>query len=107
MNIPNQIISHLPPHLIVSPLSGKKYIVPHWIEVPNETTLDEVQSRWVRPESKIPKASSELQEFEVKSTDGERTYKITFQNNLWTCTCKKFPFKKSCRHINHIKLGKQ
>jgi hypothetical protein len=35
--------SHLPPALFTSALDGKKYIVPTWIEVEQDTTLDDVE----------------------------------------------------------------
>jgi len=36
----------LPPVLMVSPISGKKYIVPAWIEVEPDTTLEQV--KWIK-----------------------------------------------------------
>lgn len=35
--------SHLPPALFTSTLNGKKYIVPTWIEVESNTTLDDIE----------------------------------------------------------------
>lgn len=35
--------SHLPPALFTSALDGKKYIVPTWIEVEQDTTLDDIE----------------------------------------------------------------
>lgn len=37
----------LPPALYVSHITGKKYIVPAWIEVDTDTTLDQIE--WVKP----------------------------------------------------------
>lgn len=36
----------LPPVLMVSPVSGKKYIVPAWIEVEPDTTLEQIN--WIK-----------------------------------------------------------
>jgi len=35
--------SSLPPALFTSTLDGKKYIVPTWIEVEPDTTLDDIE----------------------------------------------------------------
>jgi hypothetical protein len=35
--------SHLPPALFTSALDGKKYIVPTWIEVEQDITLDDIE----------------------------------------------------------------
>jgi hypothetical protein len=35
--------SSLPPTLFTSTLDGKKYIVPTWIEVEQDTTLDDIE----------------------------------------------------------------
>jgi hypothetical protein len=37
----------LPPALYVSHITGKKYIVPAWIEVDVDTTLDQIE--WIKP----------------------------------------------------------
>jgi len=35
--------SSLPPALFTSTIDGKKYIVPTWIEVESDTTLDDIE----------------------------------------------------------------
>jgi hypothetical protein len=37
----------LPPALYVSHITGKKYIVPAWIEVDKDTTLNQIE--WTKP----------------------------------------------------------
>lgn len=93
------------PSIIVSPVSKKTYIVPHWIEVPEGTTMEEIQKLWVPSESKFPKVSADLQEFKVPSSDGLRTYNVEYQHGRWSCTCARYGFRKSCKHINSIKLN--
>ena len=40
----------LPPSLFISPKTGKKYIVPTWIEVESDTTLEQI--KWIRNKTK-------------------------------------------------------
>ena len=51
---------HMPPALMVAH-NGKKYIVPTWIEVLPETTLDDVE--WIKP---VPKDTVKVKD-EIKS----------------------------------------
>lgn len=103
--MPSEITGHFHPTVIVSPATGKTYIVPQWIEVPTGTTIWDALKIWKKTESKIPKTSDQLQTFKIKSSDGLRDYIVTFQHGVWSCTCARYGFKKSCKHINGIKLG--
>jgi hypothetical protein len=44
------------------------------------------------------------QVFTVKGSKGD-TYVVTKNSKGWTCTCKGFEFRKSCKHI--AEMGKQ
>lgn len=123
MNNIKQFKSFLSPALTV--INGKKYIIPNWIEVPIECTLEDVYSVWVRIETPIapgryakdedikkflsgtynPTRSKNTanKEFVIKSSRNDSTYTVSVHNNYWSCTCKGFGFRHRCKHIEEAK----
>ena len=94
----------LPPSIIVSPTTGKTYIVPAWIEVLPETTINDIE--WIKPEIKksvIEKQEPQTWKFESKSDPGSfyvvRQVGITFKCNcpgVWRSKDRK------CKHIKEV-----
>jgi hypothetical protein len=94
----------LPPSIIVSPTTGKTYIVPAWMEVLPETTLNDIE--WIKPEIKksvIEKQEPQTWKFESKSDPGSfyvvRQVGITFKCNcpgVWRSKDRK------CKHIKEV-----
>jgi metallophosphoesterase superfamily enzyme len=107
LTLPKEIGGHFHPTIIISPSSGKTYIVPDWIEVPKGTTINDIMPLWKPTKTSLPGISTNKETFMVKSTDGLRTYEVIAQNNFWSCTCPRYGFKKSCKHINNIRFNKQ
>ena len=88
----------LPPSLIV--LSGKKYIMPGWTEVPMDTNLDDIE--WTRPESNKP---TNEWEFESSSSPGI-FYKVRMISGSLTCDCPGHQYRKvNCKHIKEVNNG--
>ena len=94
----------LPPSILVSPTTGKTYIVPAWIEVLPETTINDIE--WIKPEIKksvIEKQEPQTWKFESKSDPGSfyvvRQVGITFKCNcpgIWRSKDRK------CKHIKEV-----
>ena len=106
LTLPKEVHGHFHPSVLISPVDGRTYIVPQWIEVPKGTTIEDVIKIWVPTKIIRPGSSMTKEEYKVKSTDGLREYDVVVQNNVWTCTCARYGFKKSCKHINGIRYGK-
>ena len=94
----------LPPTIINSPTTGKTYIVPAWMEVLPETTLNDIE--WIKPE--IKKTVTEKQEpqtwkFESKSDPGS-FYVVQVIGNKIKCNCPGVWRSKDrkCKHIKEV-----
>ena len=84
-----------PPTLFISPIDNKKYILPTWIEVHDDTTIDDID--WVKPKLK-------KETVYVKGSMG--TYKTTYDPNKkkYTCNCMGyFRSKGNCKHTKALK----
>jgi hypothetical protein len=83
-----------PPTLFVDS-KGKKFILPLWIEVHPDTTVDDVN--WTRPKLKK----------EIERVQGSMgVYKTTYDPNKKTykCTCMGFwRSKGNCKHVKSLK----
>ena len=90
---------HSPPALVV--ISGKKYIVPLWQEVPMETELCDLE--WSRPEKKEPENPLIKEKFITGSTGNEYFVKL-FKDGTGTCECWGYRrHKKDCRHVRMLR----
>ena len=88
-----------PPALVV--VSGKKYVVPLWQEVPIETELSDLE--WSRPGKKEPENPIIKEEFVTGSTGNEYLVRI-YRNGSGECECWGYRrHKKDCRHIRELK----
>ena len=98
-----KIKSYWPPILVS--LSNKVYVMPGWIEVPIETTMAEIRKCWVDI-SPVPIKVIPPIEKSVLSSNGKKTYTVSYKNDQWTCNCVGFGFRRKCKHINEIKDDK-
>ena len=99
----------LPPVLFTSIISGKKYIVPGWKEVPHNTTSEDI--KWIR--EKIVAKKTEIQTFEFPSSSGSEIYITRKYTNpdgsiKYGCNCPGVwrSADKKCRHIKSLENGK-
>jgi hypothetical protein len=68
-----------------------------WIEVPLDTTRDELDKYmvWDRPVIEDTKKLT----WEVQGSKGN-IYKVTFEEGTrWSCTCPGFNWRRTCKHI--------
>ncbi len=73
-----------------------------WIEVPLDTTRDELGLYMVWDRPKID--TVERMTWEVEGSKGN-VYKVTLTGDHWSCTCPGFRWRNSCKHIEAKKAG--
>ena len=76
-------------------ISGKRYIVPGWIEVHPDTQLSDV--KWVKENIKQEKTT-----WEFKSSSSNGKYTVTKVGDKLKCNCMGF-FRAKDRRCKHIK----
>ena len=99
----------MPIHVTIPPLiynryDGKRFAISgqHWIEVPDDMTLDRVGEYMVVDDRFTPPQLAEVLTYDVVGSKGN-TYTVTNDRGNWTCTCAGFGFRRKCRHITEIK----
>jgi hypothetical protein len=105
MVMKHKIESLVPPR-IYKANDGKSYILPNWIQVFPDTTMDDVI--WIKPQSKIGesmfKAATTIAIW--KPEMGENKYNTHFneQANKFFCSCPGFwRTKGECKHVKALK----
>lgn len=83
----------LPPRLFKT--NGKLYIVPQWIEVPADTTDDQVVHKL--PDYLVKNKSVLVGRF--KSSSSNAIYAVFKKGTDYSCDCPGFIFNKKCKHI--------
>jgi uncharacterized protein YprB with RNaseH-like and TPR domain len=90
------IKSPFSPFLFRGPETGKLFIMPNWVEVPEGTTMDQVIH--IKPE--IMKVEVVKQ---FKSSKGDVTYNVTFNGKEYRCDCPGARFRnRNCKHIKQV-----
>ena len=64
----------------------------NWKSVPEGTELKDIE--WIDTRPKIKK--SKLMSWKVKD------YTVTFDKNLYSCTCLGYTYRRSCKHIIEV-----
>jgi hypothetical protein len=86
-------------------VDGKRYIVPNWIEVPMNTTFDDIEL--IKPAVHKPPnqiTGSPDVEVIVKSSTGKGEYIVKRLNDRWTCNCPASMYRRmECKHIKQTK----
>ena len=89
-----------PPSLLT--LTGKKYIVPGWIEVLPETELNDI--KWVKPKPKVKQEPIIV--ITVSSSNANKTYKTVYypDSGKFHCNCpgRWRAFDGKCKHIKSL-----
>lgn len=95
-----EINSDRRPFLFTGPSTRKTFIIPGWIEVPADTTMEDIV--WIKPETKKTEPSKPIQA-------GEYTIKFDTKKNHYVCNCQGFWRVKDksigCKHIQKLKAG--
>lgn len=116
-----ELKSFLPPAL--SKFGDKLYAVPMWVEVPIDTTIEDIRKVWKKVEPKpSPGMYCSNEEFEqwqngnwkpqtkvsnsitekIKSSNGKSTYTVLYDNGNWNCECIGFSYRKTCKHVKEV-----
>lgn len=83
-------------------LTGKTYICPNWVEVPNGTERSDVKFVDTLPPP-VP-VKKEYREWYVESSKGDKEYIVRKDGNTWSCTCPATKFHRGdCKHIKQTK----
>ena len=83
--------------IFTSPVDGKKYLTPDWIEVLPETTINDI--KYIEPE--VPKEKPKVWEF--NSSSGSDVYKVKqMPDGRLTCDCWGFRAHKKCKHVKEV-----
>jgi len=92
------------PPMLYTDNSGQKWAISgqHWIEVPDDMTLDRVGEYMVVDDRFTPPQLAEVLTYDVVGSKGN-TYTVTNDRGAWTCTCAGFGFRRKCRHITEVK----
>lgn len=87
-------------HPAIAHLLNKSVILPFWIDVPSDTTLDDIV--WTKSVNTKPKPISNI--IEVSSSSGEGKYQIQKIGNTYKCNCPGYWRSKDriCKHIKQI-----
>ena len=92
----------MPPALFTSH-TGIRYGIAGsiWVEVPENTTLDELSEYMVyKPRQTEPIVGEKT--WSVKGSKGN-TYTIKLSGGTYSCSCPGYGFRRNCRHIKEIK----
>lgn len=87
------------PPMIVN-LVNKSAIIPWWINVPLDTTLNDIV--WIREDNESVQIQPEF--IEIKSSSSNEKYRITKRINKYHCTCPGYWRSKDrvCKHIKQV-----
>jgi hypothetical protein len=114
----------IPPTLSI--LNKKLTILPTYEVVPDDTTLEEVNTSWTRkmppPAPGFRATQEEMEaylngtykeedfaikniskEFKVPNSKGTGNYLVTYNNGTWDCNCVGFGFRRKCKHVQSCK----
>ena len=82
---------------------GKRYAISGcvWVEVPPETTFDELPLYMVVKEREDNTGEGDSS-WQVAGSKGN-SYTVNFSRGQWTCTCAGFAWRRICKHIEEIK----
>jgi hypothetical protein len=98
-----QVKSILPPAIFRSHTSNKTFVVAGshpWIEVPEGTTLADVQ--WTDAGEEYQKNKLKPAQWEVEGSTGKRYTVKRDESGIWSCNCVGFGFRSQCKHLAQI-----
>ena len=92
----------MPPALFTN-ADGIRYAIAGsaWVEVPPETTFDELSKYMTYKPREIKRPAGE-KVWQVEGSKGN-IYTVKLSDGVYTCTCPGFSFRRKCRHIEGVK----
>lgn len=101
--IPRKIKQLHPPVIANFPDKSYACFGGTWFEIPKGTSIDEVRKYWIPDTSYSKKEKGENQQWFVKSSKGDKEYKVELIDGSYKCECQGFHFHRTCRHIDECK----
>ena len=86
-----------PPALIT--ISGRRFVVPMWKEVPLDTSWDEIE--WIKPVRSV--SNGPVKEKTVTGSTGNEYEVKIYADGSATCECWGYRRHKNCKHIKEVK----
>lgn len=98
------IIEHpIRPAALVT-LPDAKYLMPYWIKVDKDFSLDMVEER--RP--KVKRLTDDIEHNKIlgsfKSSSSDNIYNVKNTGGVITCTCPGYSFRRKCKHVAQIQI---
>lgn len=84
---------------------GKRYAISGsvWVEVPSDTTFDELQMYMVVKQREDNQREGE-ELWQVKGSRGTN-YTVSLRQGQWSCTCPGFGWRRRCKHIEEKQVA--
>lgn len=81
-----------------SPVDGKRYLTPDWIEVHPDTTINDITYQEPKPVKEKPT------QWEFKSESSNAVYKVRYNGIKLSCNCPGSwrAFDRRCKHIKSV-----
>jgi len=100
------IKTRIPPILMTSVVNGQRYAIAgsHWIEVPPETTREDLDKYFTWEPYRPPESASSGSDgsWTVTGSKGAQ-YTVRRRQEAWTCSCPGFGFRRRCKHVTNMK----
>ena len=92
------------PPFLYNARDGKRYAISgeHWIEVPLSTMFSDLPKYMVWDAAE-PLPVTEERSWPVEGSKGNIYTVKCLQNDVWTCTCPGFGWRRKCKHIKATK----
>jgi hypothetical protein len=85
--------------IIKAPISGKTYVCPAWIEVPDGTAMSDIKV--IHDKSNNVAPVIKRNEYAIKGSTG-KTYSVVIDPKGNSCSCTGFTFYRKCKHIEQV-----
>ena len=86
-------------------VDGKRYAISGstWIEVPPETTFEDLSMYMVVKQREDNQEEGE-KSWQVKGSKGTE-YTVSFRQGRWSCSCPGFGWRRRCKHVEEKRVA--
>lgn len=95
-------VDSFPQHYAIARLSGKKYVVPFWIEVPNDALLSDIEISFKKRRKSGP---SIVKEEYITGSKGDEYLVKLYDDGSGTCECWGYRRRKDCKHLKALRAS--